>query len=83
VHWEPGDAPDETLWQELEDLVARHPARWMIWEAAPLPETVDRLRAAGIECLVYRPNAAPPSEGDLLAAMNADLDAIETALASE
>jgi zinc transport system substrate-binding protein len=81
VHWEPGEAPDEALWQEMEEQVARHPARWMIWETEPLPETAERLRAAGIESLVYRTNAVPPKEGDLLAAINADLDAIETALA--
>ncbi len=82
VHWEPGEAPDEAQWQELDELVARHPARWMIWEAEPLPETADRLRAAGIESLVYRPNAVPPEEGDLLAAFDADLEAIEMALAA-
>jgi len=82
VHWEPDEVPEEAQWRELQDLLAGHPARWMIWEAEPLPETTERLRAAGIKSLVYRPNAVAPAEGDLLEAMNADLDAIEKALAS-
>ena len=35
LHWEPEDPPDERAWRALEELLVEHPARWMIWEAAP------------------------------------------------
>ena len=82
VHWEPDSAPDEAQWQALDALLADHPARWMIWEAEPLPEVVERLRAAGVESLVYRPNALPPMEADLLEASLEDLAAIDAAVSA-
>jgi zinc transport system substrate-binding protein len=81
LHWEPLETPDESQWRELESLVGRHPARWIIWEAAPLPDTAARLRELGIESVVYRPNAVSPEEGDLLEAFKTDLRAIEATLA--
>ena len=40
LHWEPDVAPDlDDLTQVRED----HPARWMIWEAGPLSETLTEV----------------------------------------
>jgi zinc transport system substrate-binding protein len=80
VHFEPGEAQDGEAWQQLEALLGRHPARWMIWEAEPLPETAERLQALGVESVVLRPNATEPAEGDPIQAWMADLKAIEAAL---
>lgn len=80
LHWEPGVAPDEEMWRELETLLEGHPAGWMIWEDEPLEATQARLERMGVDVLVYRPLASAPVGGDLLTGLNADLAAIEAAL---
>jgi zinc transport system substrate-binding protein len=52
LHWEPDVPPDEAMWRKLEAELIEHPAKLMIWEALPLPETVRRLAALGIEIVV-------------------------------
>lgn len=79
VHWEPDSEPNEAMWRELEGHLAKHPARWMIWEDEPLAETRERLAEVGVACLVLRPLANTPSSGDFLSAMTVDLSAIEAA----
>ena len=69
VHWEPDDAPSEEQWTALQALLEHHPARWMIWEAPPLPEVKNRLRQLNVECLVVRPCANTPTGSDLLTIM--------------
>jgi zinc transport system substrate-binding protein len=69
VHFEPGEAPDRAGWQQLADILAEHPARWMLWEGEPLPEVRDRLRDLGVESVVYDPAGNRPAEGDYLAVM--------------
>ena len=49
--------------------MARHPAAFMIWEAAPNPETAMLLRARGIESGVFDPAAGSPARGDYLSVM--------------
>ncbi len=77
VHWEPGEAPSEEMWSELEVLLAEHPAGWMIWEDEPLDGTRARLEALGVRSLVYRPRASA-SDGDLVDGLRADLAAFES-----
>ncbi|UCD53262.1 MAG: zinc ABC transporter substrate-binding protein [Phycisphaerales bacterium] len=69
VHWEPDAMPDEAMWKELTELVATHPAQWMIWEGQPLPEIVTKLAEMGIESVVFDPCAGKPEEGDFMTAM--------------
>jgi len=76
VHWEPDEVPSADQWQELEELLGSHPARWMIWEARPAPETVQRLQELGIESVVYAPCGNTPTSGDLLAVMQSNADAL-------
>jgi len=64
VHFEPGEFPDEPSWQELERLLERHPAKWMLWEDQPLTETSARLVQLGIKVIVFRPAANRPAKGD-------------------
>jgi zinc transport system substrate-binding protein len=77
VHWEPDEAPSETQWRELQEILAEHPARWMIWEGAPQPEVVQRLSELGLESVVYDPCANRPSAGDLLTVMGRNAAALE------
>lgn len=69
VHWEPGEDPSAEQWQELEALLASHPARWMIWEGEPSAATVERLQELGVQSAIYAPCANRPSSGDLLSVM--------------
>lgn len=55
LHWEPLEMPDDDEWRDLATLLREHPARWMVWESEPTGEIRDRLRALGIEVVVYRP----------------------------
>ena len=69
LHWEPDEAPDDAAWSALEKLLIEHPARWMIWEAAPDAETVRRLEARGVRSIVYSPCANAPEQGDFFSVM--------------
>jgi len=78
VHWEPGESPSAEQWQELEAIVAGHPAQWMIWEGEPSTETVERLRELSIQSAVYTPCAKRPSGGDLLSVMRGNVTALRS-----
>jgi len=79
VHFEPDESPDDTAWSELESLLARHPARWMLWEGEPVAEIRDRLGKLGVESVVFDPCGNRPEEGDLLTVMQANVDNVRRA----
>jgi zinc transport system substrate-binding protein len=78
VHWEPNESPGAEQWQELESIVAGHPAQWMLWEAEPSTATVERLRELGIQSVVYAPSGNRPSAGDLLSVMQDNVTALRS-----
>jgi len=69
VMWEPGEVPGEAQWTGLEQILKEHPARWMIWESEPHPQSVKRLRGMGVESIVFNPAANRPEAGDFLSVM--------------
>ena len=69
LHWEPDQPPSEDQWRELQEVLADHPARWMIWEGQPPAEVVRRLEDLGVTSLVFDPCANRPASGDLLSVM--------------
>jgi zinc transport system substrate-binding protein len=71
--WEPGELPSEQQWQQLDELLSSHRAKWMIWEAQPLAETADRLRNLGIESVVIAPAGNRPEAGDFIDVMEQNL----------
>ena len=74
LHWEPDLAPDlDGLTQAPED----HPARWMIWEEDPEPETVESLNGAGIASVVFAPCGRAPEAGDLISEMEGNVSRLE------
>lgn len=83
VHWEPGESPDEELWQELESILTNHPAHWMIWEGEPAGTTVERLQELGLKSVVYDPSANTPEAGDLLSVMRSNAEALQTIAAAK
>jgi len=79
VLWEPDAAPTPQQWGEFERLLKDHPARWMLWEAAPLPEIAQRLRTLGVESIVFDPCGNRPAAGDFVSVMTGNANNLEAA----
>ncbi len=77
VLWEPEAIPDAAALAALERIRDSHPARWMIWEGAPAPESVALLQGLGMESLVFDPCAQAPEQGDFMSVMRDNLSALE------
>lgn len=69
VMWEPDTLPDEKMWAQLEEIVKKHPAKWMIWEGTPLQKSVRKLKELGIESIVFDPCGNRPDSGDFMSVM--------------
>jgi zinc transport system substrate-binding protein len=79
VLWEPEVVPSEAQWEALRQRLAEHPARWMIWEGEPAEESLQRLEDMGVSSLVFAPCATRPPQGDFLAVMRANIEALAAA----
>jgi zinc transport system substrate-binding protein len=77
VHWEPDREPGTGDWIELQRHLQRHPARFMLWEDAPLEAVAERLRELGLEPLVFHTLALPPAEGDYFDGMKANIERLQ------
>ena len=73
VHFEPTAAPTAAEWSEFDELLKTHPAKVMLWEAEPLPETRQQLQQRQIEILILDPLAAGNPETNVLEAMRNNL----------
>ena len=78
VHWEPDEAPDGHAWDDLENQLASHPAKWMLWEGEPLEDTVTGLDELGIGSLLFDPCGNVPEIGDFMSVMEANAGSLET-----
>jgi zinc transport system substrate-binding protein len=78
VHWEPDKMPSDESWKELEALLAQHPAKWMLWEADPLPEIVKKLEALDVRSVVFSPAANVPAQGDYLSVMQGNAERLKS-----
>ena len=78
VHWEPDEAPDGEAWTEIEAILMRHRAQWMVWERQPLDDTVAGLAALGVGSVVFDPCGNRPQEGDYLTVMHDNVAALES-----
>lgn len=83
VHFEPDEAPDGKMWAGLKALLKDHPAKAMVWEGEPLKEAVEKLRALGLESVVFDPCGNVPEEGDFLDVMRSNLRNLDSALAED
>ena len=79
VMWEPDVVPDQNQWYELQQMLNSHDARWLIWEGEPDQQSIVRLRAMGINSLVFDPGANLPVEGDFMGLMKSNVTALEKA----
>ena len=79
VHWEPDVTPDAKAWAEFEHLADHgHSVDAMIWEASPTPETREQLGERGVAVVIVAPTSTAPPEGDFLAAMQSNLQSIQS-----
>jgi zinc transport system substrate-binding protein len=79
VHWEPDEMPNNSQWIELQRMLKEHPAKWMIWEGAPDPASVEKLKSAGINSLVFDPCGNIPDQGDFMSVMRQNGESLKPA----
>ena len=60
-------------------MLNSHDARWLIWEGEPDQQSIVRLRAMGINSLVFDPGANLPLQGDFMRLMKSNVTALEKA----
>jgi zinc transport system substrate-binding protein len=77
VHWEPETVPDDAAMEELKMILAAHPAKWMIWEGEPAKESVEKLKAIGLESVVFDPCGNVPEKGNWLDVMKENVAAMK------
>jgi zinc transport system substrate-binding protein len=83
LHWEPDAPPTLSGWTALRRQLAFHPATVMVWEDAPLPDTVSRLAGLGIESVPFHTLANRPAQGDFTTAMLENARRLETILQAD
>ncbi len=80
IHWEPDEAPTESQWDELVELLKSHPAKCMVWEGEPNPATVSRLREIDVDSVVFAPCGNVPEAGDYRSVMQQNINNLARAL---
>lgn len=81
LHWEPDQLPSAADLRELDQLLAGHPARLILWEDEPLPGTRKQLEDRGIQVLVFRTLGNRPQSGDFTSEMTANVARLKRYLA--
>lgn len=79
VHWEPDELPSDAQWSELQAMLKKHPAKWIIWEGEPMKESIERLRAIGVDSLVFDPCGNTPDQGDFMSMMHQNVENLRRA----
>jgi zinc transport system substrate-binding protein len=77
LHWEASEVPGHFALAQLDEKIADHPAKLLVWEAEPVAETKTLLTGRGIESVVFAPLAETPASGDYLSVMNENLARLE------
>ena len=75
--WEPDADPGRAEWQKLKAQLIEHPAKWMLWEGKPLPDSADRLQAMGVNSTLFVPCFSRPEQGDFLSVMRQNVKNME------
>jgi len=79
LDWEPNQAPYEEQWDALVAMREEFPANALLWEAAPLAATRDRLERLGIASRTFDP-AGSVRPADWLRVMRENAEALRAAL---
>ena len=69
LHQEPEQTITGDNIEELKNLLKHHPAKILIWEGKPLPETLTKLEKIGVKSITFSPLANPGSEIDFIESM--------------
>jgi len=77
VLWEPEEVPSDEQIAELKNILTTHAAKWMIWEGEPAKESVEKLKAIGLDSAVFDPCANTPKKGDFLSVMRDNVAGME------
>jgi zinc transport system substrate-binding protein len=77
VHFEAEGMPDAKALEELTKLLKNHPAKWIIWEDTPNPETVKKLESMGLKSVVFLTTGNTPEKGDFLSQMRQNVENLE------
>ena len=64
---------------ELNSLLKEHPAKWMIWEGNVMKQSAERLKAIGVDSLVFNPCGNTPDQGDFLSIMGQNVKNLKSA----
>ncbi len=78
VHWEPEEAPNQQQWQAFQQLLEKHPSKWMIWEGQPAKETVEKLQSLGVSSIVFSPAGNIPDQGDFFSVMENNIQQLRS-----
>jgi len=79
VHWEPDDILSNKQIMELNSLLKEHPAKWMIWEGNVMKQSAEKLKAIGVDSLVFNPCGNTPDQGDFLSVMRQNAKNLKSA----
>ncbi len=81
---DPETMPSDEAFAEIQALLAETPARFILWESAPLERIAKRFREElGLESIEFSPCETPPDGGvDYLARMKTNLADVAPALAA-
>jgi zinc transport system substrate-binding protein len=77
LHWEPDQILDPAHWNGLRSMIANHPAKWLVWEAPPIKDTMGQLETMGLKSVVVSPCAGQPEKGDFMTVMHQNLENIQ------
>jgi zinc transport system substrate-binding protein len=79
VHWEPDEMVDERQLMELQNILKDHPAKWMIWEGKPIKDSVEKLKAIGMQSVVFDPCGNTPDQGNFMSMMQQNVENLKAA----
>ena len=82
MRWSADMIPAESAWAVFSKTRETHPARLMLWDAAPAASVSQRLRALGVEPVVFLTADNVPESGDFITGMQQNVDRLMAALAS-
>ncbi len=77
VLWEPEVVPTDEQMADLKKILETHSAKLMVWEGEPAKESVEKLKAIGVDSVVFDPCANTPVSGDFLSVMRDNVSGME------
>ena len=82
VHWEPDEILTNEQIMELNIILKEHSAKWMIWEGNVMKQSAERLKAIGVDSLVFNPCGNTPDHGDFLSVMRQNVENLKSAFSN-